>query len=132
MLAEKGSTIGVAPVIFSAFSPAPIRPIASKSSFVRPPGRSKTTTAGTSSLAPWPRLLAGPESACSASVDSAPLGRKLAWPAAVTSPMWERQTYPPTARATQTAIVTQRPRRPVTAAASAAITLGTLPPCPFG
>src|SRR6201999_3486709 len=93
------------------------------------------------SVAPAPASAAGPAGgvpppapsiASIARIDSAPFGRKLDWPAAVTSPMWERPTYPPTARATQTAIVTQRPRLPVTAAARAAITLGTLPPCPFG
>ena len=44
--AEKGSMIGVAPVIFSSLRPSPIRPIALRSALVRPPLRSKTTTAG--------------------------------------------------------------------------------------
>ena len=57
-----------------------------------------------------------------ARVDSASLGRKLAWPAAVTPLIAERPRKPASARATQTAIVIQRPRGPVTAAAKRRVT----------
>ena len=90
---------------------------------VRPPSRSKTITAGTSSVCrrrfrrrrPLERLQRpgrfGVRRAGS-----------CVWPAAVTSPIWERPSKPPSPSTSQTAIVSQRPRGPVTAAASPEIT----------
>ncbi len=79
--------IGVAPVIASRLRPSPIRPIAARSASLSPPGRSKTTTAGTSSAA-WPLPFSPPVSSASiARVDSESAGRKLACPAAVTPPI---------------------------------------------